>query len=86
MKAMGIAIMVFAAAAVAVAGECVPLWPEGKMPNAQPQQNAAMLDEQQSPGFNPDEHRFPYIKWMPPPAGISRVKTPKGGYLVMKRK
>ena len=83
MKAMGIAIMVFAAAAVAVAGECVPLWPEGKMPDVQPQQIAAMLDEQQSPGFNPDEHRFPYIKWMPPPArpnGTCMILISGGAY------
>ena len=50
------------------AADRMPLWPEWKMPDAQPQQIAAFLQEQQAPGFNPDEHRLPYIEWMPPPA------------------
>ncbi len=71
------------AAAVAVAGERVLLWPEGKMPDAQPQQIAAMLDEQQAPGFKPDEHRAPYIEWLAPPAkpnGTCMMLISGGGY------
>ena len=82
MKVMGITGFVFMAA-VAVADERVPLWPDGKMPDAQPHQIAAMLQEQEAPGFNPDEHRFPYIEWMPPPArpnGICMILISGGGY------
>lgn len=82
MKAAKIAALVFAVAAVAVAGERVLLWPEGKMPDAQPQQIAAMLYEQQTPGFNPDEHRAPYIEWLAPPTkpnGTCMVCQPKLG-------
>jgi acetyl esterase/lipase len=61
----------------------MPLWPEGKMPDAQPQQIAAFLQAQQAPGFNPDEHRLPYIEWMPPPAkpnGVCMILISGGGY------
>ena len=68
MKMVMMAVLVFAVTAVAVAGERVLLWPEGKMPDAQPQQIAAMLNEERTPGFNPDEHRAPYIEWCAPPA------------------
>ena len=65
------------------AADRMPLWPEGKMPDAQPQQIAAFLQEQQAPGFNPDEHRLPYIEWMPPPAkpnGVCMILISGGGY------
>ena len=83
MKAVKIAALVFALTAVAVAGERVLLWPDGKMPDAQPQQVAAMLEEQQAPGFNPDEHRAPYIEWLAPPAkpnGTCMILISGGGY------
>ena len=66
-----------------VAGERILLWPEGKMPDAQPQQIAAFLQEQEAPGFDPNEHRFPYIEWMPPPAkpnGVCMILISGGGY------
>lgn len=62
-------MLVFAIAALAALaphparGESQPLWPEGKMPDAQPGQFAAMQDVQLSQGFNPDEWRMPYLEW-----------------------
>lgn len=55
---------------------CLPLaaqyleyiWPEGRMPDAQPSQIAAMTDESEAPGFLPDAHRIPYLEWFPAPA------------------
>ena len=37
------------------------IWPEGRMPDAQAGQIAAMTDEAEAPGFNPDTHRIPYL-------------------------
>ena len=44
-----------------------PIWPKGKMPDAQPQQIAAMTDEADAPGFKPDKHRIPYLEWYAAP-------------------
>ena len=44
-----------------------PVWPEGRMPDAQPHQIAAMTDEVASPGFDPDAHRTAYLEWFPAP-------------------
>lgn len=44
-----------------------PVWPEGRMPDAQPHQIAAMTDEAASPGFDPDAHRTAYLEWFPAP-------------------
>ena len=54
---------------------CLPLaaqqrqyiWPKGQMPDAQPQQIAAMTDESNAPGFKPDKHRIPYLEWYAAP-------------------
>ena len=43
------------------------LWPKGQMPDAQPQQIAAMTDEANAPGFKPDKHRIPYLEWYAAP-------------------
>lgn len=40
-----------------------PLWPEGKMPDAQPHQFAAMRNIADAKGFNPDDWRMPYLEW-----------------------
>ena len=45
------------------AGEKIYLWPEGQMPDAQPQQIAAPTAESKKPDFKPDEWRRPYIEW-----------------------
>ena len=62
-----IAMSLAAFAAFSALAEKVYLWPEGRMPDEQPGQIAAMTDVSNAPGFNPDEWRRPYIDWMPPP-------------------
>ena len=42
------------------------LWPEGKMPDVQPHQIAAKTEEKNSPGFDAEKHRRPYIEWYAP--------------------
>lgn len=51
----------------ALAGERVPIWPKGKMPDAQSHQIAAMTDEVGQPGFKPDKHRVAYLEWFDAP-------------------
>ena len=48
--------------------ERVPVWPKGKMPNAQSHQIAAMTDEAGKEGFNADKHRTAYLEWGEKPA------------------
>ena len=61
----------------------VPLWPEGKMPDAQEQLIAAMTDvagrypEKPAEGFVAAEHRMPYLDWFEPPA------KPNGGCMIL---
>ena len=54
-----------------------PLWPEGKMPDAQPHQIGAMSDEAELAGFRPEEHRMPYVEWCEAP------KRPNGACLIL---
>ena len=42
------------------------IWPEGKMPHAQPHQIAATTEEEAAPGFRADAFRRPYIDWYEP--------------------
>ena len=42
------------------------IWPEGKMPHAQPQQIAAKTGETKQPGYKADDFRRPYIEWFSP--------------------
>ncbi len=44
-----------------------PLWPKGKMPDAQDRQLAAMSDEFRTPGFKPEQHRAPFLEWFEAP-------------------
>lgn len=44
-----------------------PLWPKGKMPDAQENQIAAMRDVAESEGFNPEKNRFPFLEWYETP-------------------
>ena len=50
-----------------------PLWPKGKMPDVQPDQIAAMLDEARAEGFDRDAHRMPYLEWFEAPAADVRT-------------
>ena len=55
-----------------------PLWPEGKIPDFQEQQIAAMTDvagkypKDPKSGFRPEAHRMPYLDWYDPPAADVR--------------
>ena len=40
-----------------------PLWPEGRIPDFQEHQIAAMTNEAKAEGFKPEEHRMPYLEW-----------------------
>ena len=51
-----------------LAWEREAVWPKGKMPDAQPHQIAAMLDEAQSEKFKADKHRVAYLEWFDAPA------------------
>ena len=42
------------------------IWPEGRMPDAQPHQVAAKTGEMKAPGFDADAFRRPYIDWYAP--------------------
>ena len=53
-----------------------PIWPEGKMPDAQPHQIAAMTDEK-------EKGTAPYLDWCPAPAkpnGCCMILISGGGY------
>ena len=65
------------------AGERVALWPEGKIPDFQPQQIAATTREVKEPGFKPAEHAMPYLDWYEAPAeknGACMLLISGGGY------
>lgn len=73
----------FAVAVLAFAGERVTLWPEGKIPNFQPQQIAATTQEVKEPGFKPAERVMPYLDWYDPPVeknGACMLLISGGGY------
>ena len=42
------------------------IWPDGKMPDVQPQQIAAKSGEKKAPGFKAEAFRRPYIDWYAP--------------------
>ena len=60
------------AAAAPVRAERRPIWPEGKIPDFQPHQIAAMTDEAGLPGFDPAAHAAPYLEWFAPPPPEAR--------------
>ena len=48
---------------VSLADERIPLWPDGKIPDFQEHQFAALKTDIKKPGFKREEHRMPYIEW-----------------------
>ena len=67
----------------AFAGEHIYIWPDGKMPNAQPHQIAASTEDARAKGFKADEWRRPYIEWCEAPAkpnGCCMILISGGGY------
>ena len=61
------------------------IWPDGKMPNAQPHQVGATTAEQKAPGYNADNYRRPYLDWFDQPSAenktdICMILISGGGY------
>ncbi len=54
-----------------------PVWPKGRMPDAQERQIAAMTDESRAEGFRPEKHRTPYLEWFDAP------EAPNGGCMIL---
>ena len=66
----------FCAAAFAAPAEREKIWPDGRMPDAQPHQIAAMTDEK-------EKGKDPYLDWCPAPAnpnGCCMILISGGGY------
>ena len=60
------------------------IWPEGKMPDFQPEQIAAKTDDVKAPGFKREENRRPYIEWFRPKGeanGICMLVVSGGGFM-----
>ena len=55
------------------------VWPKGKMPDAQEHQIAAMTDESERQGFNPDKNRTAYLEWFDAPS----EETRNGGCMIL---
>ena len=65
------------------AQERMPVWPAGRMPDAQAHQIAAMTDETALADFNPDLHRVAYLEWFEKPEhpnGVCMILISGGGY------
>ena len=78
-----VVVAVLATALGAFAGEHIYIWPDGKMPNAQPHQIAASTEDARAKGFKADEWRRPYIEWCEAPAkpnGCCMILISGGGY------
>ena len=56
-----------------------PLWPEGKMPDVQEHQIAAMTDVSRRADFVADAHRMPYLDWCDAPS----AKVRNGGCMIL---
>ena len=66
------------------AQERVPVWPKGRMPDAQAHQIAAMTDEAGREGFDPNRFRIPYLEWFEKPAnptGACMILISGGSYM-----
>ncbi len=78
MKKSRLLTTALAAAACAAAhalpvGEKTPLWPEGRMPDAQPHQIAATTAEAKAPGFVREKNRMPHLQWYPAPNAAAKT-------------
>ena len=63
----------FLSAAAFAATEREYIWPDGKMPDAQPHQIGATTAETKAPGYKADDFRRPYLDWFDPPAADKRT-------------
>ena len=77
-------ILLFSAFLNVQAGKHISIWPKGKMPDAQPQQIAAMTAEVNAKGFNPDKARMPYLEWrsygVNLPSSLAVIHSSTSGY------
>lgn len=74
---------VWLAVFLAYGGERVDLWPQGNIPDLQPQQIAATSEEVEAPGFRAEEHTKPFLDWFEAPAeknGACMLLISGGGY------
>lgn len=67
LKTVTTAMLALVMVASAYAQQRVPIWPKGKMPQAQSHQIAAMTDESEKSGFDADKHRIAYLEWFTAP-------------------
>ena len=68
---------------MAHAGQRVALWPEGKIPDYQPQQVAATTQEAKAPDFKAAENAMPHLDWYEAPVeknGACMLLISGGGY------
>ena len=78
----------FAAVSTALAAERQNVWPEGRVPDFQEHQVAAMTDEagtakKPNPAFDKAAHRMPYLEWFDAPEkpnGACMILISGGGY------
>ena len=80
-----IALIVVFCSLNAFSWEREPVWPKGKMPDAQDKQIAAMTDEVEAKGFKPEKHKVAYLEWFEAPAesvrnGACMILISGGGY------
>lgn len=68
MKIKVVLFAVLTAAVSAFSAVKESIWPEGKIPDFQSHQIAAMTDVSKKPGFDADKNRMPYLEWYDPPA------------------
>jgi len=76
-RVFGLFVIAILLAFTAHAQKRETIWPQGKMPNAQKHQIAAMTDEVAREGFRPEEHRVAYLDWYPAP------QHPNGGCMIL---
>ncbi|MFZ9935481.1 MAG: alpha/beta hydrolase [Luteolibacter sp.] len=83
LKFQFVVLWFFLSAGFLLAGERMALWPEGKIPDFQQQQVAALKPETQTASFKAGEHRMPYLEWHQEPSrknGGCALLITGGGY------
>ena len=73
--AMATALTACMAAFALPMGEKIPLWPDGKMPDAQDHQIAATIEEAKAPGFDRAANRMPHVQWFDAVEGAPKTDT-----------
>ena len=79
-----LSLLLFLLSISLTAQDRVPVWPKGKMPDAQAHQIAAMTNEAGREDFNPDKYRIPYLEWFDKPDnpnGTCMILISGGSYM-----